>query len=67
MSEPVKIIAQLHSVRTTSDGGGKITLEFGYDSLEGVLELQRLNSQGQTSLALAIVPFDNQIDKIPYK
>ena len=63
--EPIKIIAQLNSVRTTNDGGGRLVLEFGRDSLEGILELQRLNASNQISLAIAIIPYD--VDNQPLK
>jgi hypothetical protein len=56
--EPVKLIVQLDTIRTTKDGGGKITFEFGADALEEIHKLQILNGSGDTNLALAIVPME---------
>lgn len=55
--EPIKLIVQLDSIRSTRDGGGKLTLEFGADSLQEIHRLQLLNGSGDTSLAVVIVPY----------
>lgn len=56
--KPIQFVAQLNSIKTSKDGGGKIILEFGFDSMEAVLELQRLNGEGEINLAIAVVPFE---------
>lgn len=59
--QPIKLTCQLSRVVTTKDGGGKLTLEFGHDSIEAVHQLQLLNGIGEVNLAVVIVPFeDNQ-------
>lgn len=40
------------------DGGGKLTVEFGKESIEAINELSKLNSQGDINLAAVFVPFD---------
>lgn len=57
---PIKLIAQLYSVRTTKDGGSKVTFEVGYDSINAILELQKLNATGEINLAIAIIPYDDK-------
>lgn len=55
--QPIQITAQLYEVKTKRDGGGRLVLDFGVDSLQDILELQRLNAQGDVNLAIAIVPY----------
>lgn len=52
----IQMTAQLYDVRTRKDGGGRIQLDFGADSIEAVMAIQRLNSIGDTSFAIALVP-----------
>lgn len=56
--DPIKLIVQLDSVRTTKDGGSKIVFECGADALEEIHRLQVLNGTGEINLAVVIVPFD---------
>lgn len=58
---PIKLVAQLDRITTTRDGGGKLTLEFGADSLSAIHELQTLNGTGDTNLMVVIVPFEERI------
>ena len=53
-----KFVAQLGSVRTDKDGGGKIVLEFGHDALKDVQKLQEWNGVGEVNFAIAITPLD---------
>ena len=55
--EPIKICAQLYRVTTEKDGGSKIVLECGSESLTSVQKLLALNGSGNVNLAVAIVPF----------
>lgn len=52
--DPIKITGQVKSFAITKDGGGKLTIEFGADSLGEVKELMGL---GDVNLAMAIVPY----------
>lgn len=56
MEQVIRFIGQLYDVRTKRDGGGRITIDFGAESLEQIMELQRANAAGDTNLAFAVVP-----------
>lgn len=56
--KPIKLVAVLERVSTSRDGGTKITLVCGADSLSAIQELQTLNAEADVCLALAIVPFE---------
>jgi hypothetical protein len=55
--QPVRLIAVLNKVSSTRDGGSRITLDCGAESLDAVQKLQRMNADGEVCLAIAIVPF----------
>lgn len=55
MTEPIKLICQLDSVRTTKDGGSKITFECGAESMKGVTELIETNGEGGVNFAVAVL------------
>lgn len=55
----INFVAQLWKVETRRDGGGRIILDFGADALPAILEIQKLNAVGETSIALACVPYRN--------
>lgn len=55
--KPIKLIATIDVVRTTSDGGAKITLECGADSMEAVQKIFKFKTQGDVLLAIAVVPY----------
>lgn len=57
----IKFTAQLDKIVSTKDGGTKITLDCGYDAIEAIQELQRLNGVGGINLAVAIAPFGSEI------
>lgn len=63
MSEPIKMIVQLFDIKTRRDGGGRIQLEFGADSMMQVAELMKLNALGDTNLAIALVPVGAQTEQ----
>lgn len=56
--EPIKLIAQLKEIKHTKDGGIRIILDCGADSLIDVQKLEKLNSTGDINLAIAIVPYE---------
>lgn len=55
--EPIKMIVQLYKVSTTKDGGSRIVLDCGAESLSAIQKIQRLNAAGDVSLAIAVVPY----------
>jgi len=50
------IIAQFDSCRITKDGGGKITFEFGSESLAAIQQVQTWFNQRPDNFAIAIKP-----------
>lgn len=56
--QAAKFIAQIYSVTSRKDGGGKIILEFGADALEQVQKIQRWNSLQGMNIAIAAVPYN---------
>lgn len=56
--EPIKIIAVIDRVTTMKDGGGKITLEFGNDSLTHVQEMQKIAANYNKAFVMVFAPFD---------
>lgn len=56
MSKPITMTCQLFDIKTRRDGGGRVQLEFGAESMHAVAELMRLNAMGHTNLGVAIVP-----------
>lgn len=61
MVKPIQIVCQIDRITMLRDGGGKLTVEFGKESIEAINELSRLNAQGDLNLAAAFVPFTEQI------
>lgn len=59
MSQIIKITGQINKIQTTKDGGYRLTLDTGCESLQGILELQKLHARGDTSLAIVIAPYDD--------
>lgn len=55
--EAIDFVCQLYSVKTTRDGGSRITLDCGAESLRAIQRIQTLNSKGDISLAIACVPY----------
>lgn len=54
--EVIRLTAQLERVVTTKDGGGKITFEFGADSLEAIKQIMTAHGTGEVNFAIALVP-----------
>lgn len=61
MQDIIKFTAQLDKIVSTKDGGTKITLDCGYDAIEAIQELQRLNGVGGINLAVAIATFGSEL------
>lgn len=57
MSQVAKIIAQLDNFRTTKDGGGKITFEFGLDSMTEIKKILDWSVVNEQSFILAVAPY----------
>ena len=55
-TEAIHMICQLYKVSSTRDGGSRIVLDCGSESLDAVQKIQKLNAMGDVNLALAIVP-----------
>lgn len=54
--KPMIFNAFIYDIRTKADGGGRIQLDFGADSLLVLQELQRLTSLGgKTNFAFVVV------------
>lgn len=56
-NELIKLTGQLFKVTTEKDGGSRIILDVGYDSLTGVQELIKMNGNGEINLAIVIAPY----------
>lgn len=52
------ITAQLYSVTTKKDGGGRIQFEFGMESLNAIHRIQKWNAQGGMNFTVVCVPTD---------
>ncbi len=50
----------LYDVRTKRDGGGRISIDFGADSLEAVQFIQKLASMGECNFEVAMVALPPQ-------
>lgn len=59
MQKVIKLIGQLYEVRSRRDGGSRVVIDVGNESIEGILELQKMNGLGDTSLAIALTPFND--------
>ncbi len=53
-----QLIAQFDSCRLLKDGGGKITFEFGSESLEAIQAIQTWHNQSPRNFAIAVKPLD---------
>ena len=58
--ETIQLVCQLYKVTSGKDGGSRIVLDCGVESLEAIQKIQRLNAQGDTNLAVAIVPYSGE-------
>lgn len=48
--------AVLYDVRVKRDGGGRLQLDFGADSLVAIQHLQQLSASGDVVLQIGVVP-----------
>lgn len=53
------IIGQFFSCTLSKDGGGKITFEFGADSLAAIQQIQTWHNEQPSNFAIAIKPLEN--------
>jgi len=53
------VIGQFDSCRLHKDGGGKITFEFGAESLEAIQKIQTWQNEQPVNFAIAIKPLEN--------
>lgn len=56
----VSFIAQIYKVESKKDGGGRLTLEFGSDSIEAIQFVQKFAVKTDCSFQIGAVPL---IDK----
>ena len=54
------LVMQFDSCRMLKDGGGKITFEFGSESLENIQKVQTWHNQAPVNFAIAIKPLQNE-------
>lgn len=60
MKETLTFVGHLWKVETRRDGGGRIIFDFGADALPAILEIQKMNSYGETLFGIAAVPYRNE-------
>ena len=60
MKEVCQLAVQFDSFRTTKDGGGKITLEFGQDAFAEIQKILEWNTQGHQNYLAVITPYDTE-------
>lgn len=56
-TEPITLVCQLNKVTTTRDGGSRLVLDCGAESLKAIQRIQGMNAAGDVSLAIAVQPF----------
>jgi hypothetical protein len=56
--EIAHVIGQFDSCRLSKDGGGKITFEFGSESLEAIQLIQTWHNQRPANFAIAVKPIN---------
>ncbi len=59
------ITAQLYSVTTKKDGGGRIQFEFGMESLLAIQKIQNWNAKGGMNFTVVVVPTDLMEEEKP--
>lgn len=62
----IKMTGILVEVKSRRDAGTRIIIDVGSDSIEGILELQKLNSSGDIAFAIAITPFGDGKDEVKF-
>lgn len=60
MKQISHLTLQFDSMRTTKDGGGKITFEFSQDQMNEIQKILMWNGQGEMNFAVAITPLNLQ-------
>jgi hypothetical protein len=53
----VKFTGQLYDIRMKRHGGGRVTIDFGGDAFEEMLEVQRFFKDNNINIAMALVPY----------
>lgn len=59
-TQSAQITAQINSIKTLKDGGYRLTLDFGQDSLDAVQKLITWNNSGEANFAVVIVPYRDE-------
>lgn len=59
--EPIKLTGQLYDIRTKRDGGSRVTLDCGAESLASIQQLVGLMALGDINLAVVLVPYRNDL------
>jgi hypothetical protein len=54
--KPIQLVAQLYDIKTKRDGGSRLTLDTGLESLEGIQNLLGFMAHGEMNLHVVIVP-----------
>lgn len=54
--EPIQLSATIYDIKAKRDGGSRITLDCGADSLSGIQSLLGLMANGEMALHVVIVP-----------
>jgi len=53
-----QLVVQFFSCNLSKDGGGKITFEFGAESLEAIQSIQTWHNDKPRNFAIAVKPLD---------
>ena len=61
MSKIVKFIGQLHNVKISRPGQGRIELDFGRDAFEEIIEIQRFFKDNNIEVAVILTPLEPHI------
>lgn len=59
-AEIAQLIAQFYSCTLSKDGGGRITFEFGADSLSEIQRIQTWHNERPANFAVAVKPLEAQ-------
>ncbi len=58
--EPIKLTVQIYDIKVKRDGGARIQLDCGNDSIEGVQALLGVLASGDLNLAAVLVPYSER-------
>lgn len=60
MQNVAKLELQFDTMRTTKDGGGKITFEFSQDQMQEIQKVLRWNGIGEVNFVVVVTPLNPQ-------